>query len=182
MADLLRLILASRNPVKQGAARSAFASVFPACEINLLGVDALSGVRDQPVGDEETLLGARNRVQHAQRHYPDADFWAGIEGGVAWREGHLEAFAWMYVTDGQRVGEARTASFRLPEAVADLIRQGWELGAADDHVFGVANSKHSSGAAGLLSKGLISREGLYQPAVVLALIPFVNPDLYPVAY
>jgi non-canonical (house-cleaning) NTP pyrophosphatase len=80
---------------------------------------------------------------------------------------------------GRRSGSGRTASFLLPEAVASLVRQGKELGEADDLVFERSNSKQENGAVGILTGDVIDRAALYEPAVVLALIPFKNPDLYP---
>ncbi len=68
--------------------------------------------------------------------------------------------------------------FTLPEAVAALIRQGQELGAADDLVFGRVNSKQEQGAVGLLTGGVVDRTQLYAQAVVLALIPFKHRGLY----
>jgi non-canonical (house-cleaning) NTP pyrophosphatase len=53
-----------------------------------------------------------------------------------------------------------------------------ELGDADDLVFGRQNSKQKSGAVGLLTHNRVTRRTLYEQAVVLALIPFINPDLY----
>jgi non-canonical (house-cleaning) NTP pyrophosphatase len=66
--------------------------------------------------------------------------------------------------------------------VADLIRQGKELGEADDIVFGRNNSKQENGAVGLLTGDVINRAQLYEMAVILAFIPFKNLDLYPSVY
>jgi non-canonical (house-cleaning) NTP pyrophosphatase len=33
---------------------------------------------------------------------------------------------------------------------------------------------------GILTDNAIDRQKLYEPAVVMALIPFKNPDLYPI--
>ena len=66
----------------------------------------------------------------------------------------------------------------LPAEVADLVRQGHELGEADDRVFGRTNSKQEEGAVGLLTGGVIDRVQLYEPSVVLALVAFRNADLY----
>ena len=59
-----------------------------------------------------------------------------------------------------------------------LVREGKELGEADDIVFGKENSKQTYGAVGLLTGDVIDRTRFYEDAVVLALIPFRNPDLY----
>ena len=77
------------------------------------------------------------------------------------------------------VGTAGADEFFLPEKVAELVRQGVELGEADDRVFSRNNSKQGNGAIGLLTDDAIDREGLYVPAVIFALIPFKNPELYP---
>jgi len=60
-----------------------------------------------------------------------------------------------------------------------LIRQGKELGEADDIVFGRSNSKQENGAVGLLTDNAIDRAQLYEHAMILALIPFKNEALYP---
>lgn len=90
----------------------------------------------------------------------------------------MAAFAWIVITSRGRVGQARTATFFLPDAVAELVRQGQELGQADDIVFDRTNSKRQEGAVGLLTGNVIDRTQLYAHAVVLALIPFRHPDHY----
>ena len=94
----------------------------------------------------------------------------------------MTAFAWVYILDKQFHGKSRTATFQLPKAVCDLINQGVELGKADDIVFKRENSKQKGGAVGILTHSLINRVDYYEPAVILALIPFVNPDLYQFSY
>jgi inosine/xanthosine triphosphatase len=90
----------------------------------------------------------------------------------------MSAFAWIGVSDRQRTGWSKSASFFLPQKVAELVRQGMELGHADDQVFGRNNSKQANGAVGILTSDAIDREELYTHAVLLALIPFINPTLY----
>ena len=43
---------------------------------------------------------------------------------------------------------SRTASFRLPESLNLLLKQGVELGKADEMVYRVENSKQKSGTVG----------------------------------
>jgi non-canonical (house-cleaning) NTP pyrophosphatase len=96
-----------------------------------------------------------------------------LEGGVAMVGNEAFSFAWMAVLRADGVwGEARSAAFRLPPRVAALLQQGYELGEADDRVFGEENSKQKMGAVGLLTDGLIDRATLYEHALVLALIPY----------
>ncbi len=90
----------------------------------------------------------------------------------------MAAFAWIVVRSQEMIGKARTGTFFLPPAVAELIRQGKELGEADDIVFGRSNSKQENGAVGLLTDNVIDRTQLYEHAMILALIPFKNESLY----
>jgi non-canonical (house-cleaning) NTP pyrophosphatase len=53
-----------------------------------------------------------------------------------------------------------------------------ELGDADDVIFSRRNSKQKNGAVGILTKDLIDREKYYTHAIIMALIPFNNMDLY----
>jgi inosine/xanthosine triphosphatase len=174
-----KIVLASRNPVKAQATRDAFQRMFPDDKFDIESVDVPSGVSSQPITDEETLIGALNRARNAQSILPVADFWVGIEGGVEnGEDGSVQAFAWMVVCSGDQVGKGRTGSFFLPPQVVQLIQQGKELGEADDIVFGRVNSKQDEGAVGILTDNVIDRKRLYEHALVLALIPFKNPQLF----
>ena len=156
----------------------AFRRVLAGENFSFLGKPVESGVKDQPMTDRETYLGAKNRVKFLRENYPDGDFWIGIEGGIEEINGSMHAFAWMIVSNPVFTGEARTATFQLPEKISELIGQGMELGHADDRVFHRSNSKHKDGAVGILSRGLIDRKHYYLHALVLALIPFINRDMY----
>lgn len=174
---MIRIVVASRNPVKMEAVRVGM-SVFLKEEFDLHGVNVDSGVADQPMSDVETLSGAENRVQNAQLQHTGYDYYVGIEGGVEVTSSGLMAFAWIVICNGQLTGKARTTTFALPPRVAELIHQGYELGDADDIVFVKSNSKQQNGAVGLLTNDAITRQSLYVPAVQLAFIPFLNPELY----
>lgn len=179
MSKEIKVIVASANPVKVNAALGGFRRMFPDLTINSKSVSVASEVADQPLSDEETLAGAENRVSNALTAHPEADFWIGIEGGVQEVAGSLTAFAWIVIRSSrQREGKARSGTFFLPGAVQELVEQGIELGTADDMVFGSKNSKQAGGAVGLLTGQVVDRQQLYEQAVVLALIPFRNEQLY----
>lgn len=174
----IKVVVASQNPVKLKCSEAGFQKVFPNYKILIESISVPSEVADQPMTDQETLDGARNRAVNAKAQLPNADFWIGLEGGINQNEEEMEAFAWIYILDTENHGKARTASFVLPPRIRDLVNEGMELGHADDLVFKRENSKHGNGAVGILTHELIDRAAYYEPAVILALIPFVNKDLY----
>jgi inosine/xanthosine triphosphatase len=175
----MKIVVASQNPVKIGAAREAFATQFPESPLDVLSVDVDSGVGDQPMSDTDTRDGARARANGAMQAHPEADFWVGLEGGIEVIDDQLMAFAWMAIkgTTGG-ISEARSTTLPLPPAIKELLSTGMELGEANDKVFATINSKQGGGAFGLLTDGLYTRESVYAQTLVMALIPFVNP-LYP---
>jgi len=161
------------------AALRGFQEMFPTQQFTVTGVGVPSGVSDQPLGSEETYQGAWNRLQAARQQHPSADYWVGIEGGNIITGSEMEVMAWVLVQSATQFGKARTAGFFLPPKIVDLIQEGHELGHADDLVFGVQNSKQTGGSSGLLTDGAVDRLRFYVPAVILALIPFLKPTLYP---
>jgi inosine/xanthosine triphosphatase len=173
------VVVASNNPVKIQAARNGFQRMFPGEEFRFETVSVPSGVSRQPSSDSETLQGAANRACNAARMQPQAEYWIGIEGGNQDLGEDLVTFAWVVVLSDRQTGKSRSGTFYLPPAVAELVRSGMELGEADDIVFEQSNSKQANGAIGLLTGDVIDRVQLYENAVVLALVPFKNPHLYP---
>lgn len=173
------IVVASTNPVKIQAALNGFTRMFPEEAFEARGVSVSSEVSHQPMSDEETRRGARNRARNAQSALREADYWIGVEGGCEAIDNELTAFAWIYILDrAGRASESRSATFVLPPAVANLVHAGVELGEADDRIFGRQNSKQMNGAVGLLTHDVVDRIALYDMPVTLALIPFRNPLLY----
>ena len=170
------VMVGSRNPVKMAAVRVSLDG-----RREVVGVEVASGVAAQPVGDEETIRGAVNRARAALAAGPaEAELGVGLEGGVGEMGGALYCCAWCAVVDrAGRTGLASTGRCELPPRVAALIlRDGMELGEANDLVFGRVNSKHGEGAVGILTDGRIDRAAFYAPAVTMAMARFLNAGLF----
>lgn len=176
----MKIIVASKNPVKVNATRRAFEQMFPdETEFSVEGVSVVSGVRDQPLTFDETLEGARNRVDNARTEYPDADYWVGLEGGVELHGSDMAVSGWVVTRNRDGLeGKSMTNTVYLPPKVAELVAGGMELGEADDIVFGMTNSKQANGAVGILTHDVLKREEGFTIGVVGALIPHCNPSLY----
>lgn len=175
----MHVVVASTNPVKISTTQTGFHKMFPRYSSTFEGISVPSGVSGQPMTDLETLTGALNRVQAVYLAQPTADYWVGIEGGIEELDHGMAAFAWIAIRNKAGViGRGKTGTFFLPPQVADLIRQGKELGEADDIVFNRSNSKQQNGSVGILTHDVLTRTSFYEPAVILALIPFRNPHLF----
>lgn len=169
---MLVIKVASANPAKIKAVASAFAEVFPAETLDVQGVAVPSGVANQPMTSDETLLGAMNRV--AELVSVEADYRIAIEAGL---DGDF-TFAWMVIEHQGKLGKARSASLMLPPAALSQLQQGKELGDVMDTMFNQDNIKQKGGAIALLTQNKLSRSSVYHQALILAMIPFLNPELF----
>ncbi|EGQ8144611.1 non-canonical purine NTP phosphatase [Vibrio parahaemolyticus] len=170
-----KVVIASLNPAKINAVKSAFQSAFPQQAFEFVGISVPSEVADQPMTNEETHRGALNRVKNAKLEMPTADFYVGLEAGI---EGNV-TFAWMVIESDTHRGESRSASLMLPPEVLAQLADANELGDVMDKVFGTENIKQKGGAISLLTQNQLTRSSVYHQALILALIPFTNPDHFP---
>lgn len=170
--------ISSKNPVKINAIKGAFEKVFPDGKFIFKGISCESNVSNQPMGEDETLNGALNRLTELATLEPKADFLASIEGGIIDHNGSLSVFAWVVVKSKDKESRAKSAMFELPESLAKHVRDGKELGEADDIVFNRKNSKQGDGTIGKLTGGLIDRTAYYEHPAILALSPWANPEIY----
>ena len=176
MDSIKRIGVGSTNPVKIAAVRMVVTRAFPAAEVIGLSVD--SGVSEQPWGDEEARLGARNRAR-AVLAAAGSDLGVGLEGGVLETELGLVTCAWCIIVDREgQIGVGGGVHMRLPPSVAGVLRGGGELGPAMDQLTGQHNTKQAQGAVGILTGGLSDRRSAYGQLVAMALAPFVKTEYY----
>ena len=175
----MRIVIGSTNPVKCNATRAVLEPLFP--DAAFVCVDVPSGVAAQPWGDAETRAGALHRAQTALRQ-TGADLAIGLEGGVQESEFGLMTTAWCVLIDRHgRTGVGGNSCALLPDAVADAVRQGSELGTAMDRFTRTHNTKQQNGAIGILTNNLETRQSAYETIIRLALAPFQHPDWYPIS-
>lgn len=177
LASIRHVVVGSTNPVKIAAARAVLGRVAPAARVE--GRAVASTVRDQPVGDEETVTGAIARAR-AARDAAHADIGIGLEGGVVIDPaGTMRTCAWAAVVDaGGRESVGGSLAMPLPARVAALVHDGLELGHAMDRLTGAHATKHGAGAVGILTAGLVDRQGAYETLVAYALAPWLSPAFW----
>ncbi|KJY83725.1 inositol monophosphatase [Vibrio galatheae] len=169
------VIVASLNPAKFNAVKTAFEATFPQQAFTFTGVSVDSGVNDQPMSNQETHLGALNRVANAKVVHTNADYYVGLEAGIE----DSVTFAWMVIESHTQRGESRSASLMLPPIVIEKLKSANELGDVMDEVFATENIKQKGGAISLLTHDRLTRSSVYHQALILALIPFANPEHFP---
>jgi inosine/xanthosine triphosphatase len=177
LSAIRSIAVGSTNPVKLSAVRAVLVPLAPRARIDSVAV--ASTVSDQPFGDDETIRGALARAS-AARDALGAELGIGIEGGVVDQaDGEMRTCAWAVVVDTLgRSGVGGSLAMPLPRRVAEMIRQGLELGHAMDQLVGEHDTKRGKGAVGILTADLVDRQRAYEVLVSYALAPFLTPQLY----
>lgn len=169
--------------MKVSAVEEAFKLYWPECSV--VGVEVESGVAGQPMSEEETIRGAKNRAKNALN--AGGDYGVGLEGGVTEIEGKLFECAWVCVMRKSQIlnspilkydiGLGGGLYFELPPKVAAQIKQGGELGPIMAEVMKY-DVKRTNGAIGVLTKDRLDRKGAYVQLILSALVQFVSPEWY----
>jgi inosine/xanthosine triphosphatase len=166
------IAIGSTNPVKIAAVEEAARYYWVDASCRAIEVD--TGVSAMPMSDEETVLGARNRAEHA-RDCLGADIGIGLEGGAMETPWGLFLTNWVVaIGAGGKIGYGSSTRMRLPNEVAEALRCGAELGPTMDRITGRVKSNHSNGAIGHFTHDLVLRKDAFLHAVAYALVIFVN--------
>lgn len=173
----LSILVGSKNPVKVAAAKAVFERYYPDHQIDCQGLHAPSGVPDQPIGEDETRIGAENRVRYLQQHH-DADFYCAMEGGAADFSYGPATFAFVVIANKTNMSIGRSSNLPLPRSFYQALLDGEELGNVMDAAFNTTNIKQQGGAIGLLTHHQATRESTYTQALTLAMAPFNFPELF----
>ena len=168
----------STNPVKVKATQNAFQKIWPDKKFIVKGVQIDSGISNQPMSDQESIQGAKNRAAKAL-HELKADYGVGLEGGVNQIDEYWFDCGWVVVVDSKGIeGIGSTARIITPPKMMEMIHQGQELGNVVDYFFGTKNAKQSDGHFGLMTRNAITRTSGYTDGIIMALTRFLNPQLF----
>ena len=179
---MTHLIVGSKNPVKVNAASHALQLCLGCDALTVESLSVTSGVPEQPMSEAQTRLGAVNRVEACQRSLSTtlvSDAWViAIEGGVDNFTDGAATFAYVAIAHGNKRSVGRSSNLPLPPKVYHRLLQGEELGPVMDDEFNTVNIKQKGGAIGLLTNHLLTRQSVYESAIIMAMAPFVYPQLY----
>ncbi|WP_457751229.1 inosine/xanthosine triphosphatase [Thermococcus sp.] len=176
----MRIAVGSENPTKVLAVEDVMKKIYGETEV--FGVKVESGVSDQPVGIGEIVKGAINRAKRALEE-GNADLGVGIEAGI-YRfpetiTGYLDIQVCAIASPDGRITIGHGPGFEYPPVVIErIMEEGVEAGLAMGELVDDPELKKKIGAIGVLSKGLLNRRELNSIAVLMAMIPRLNPDWY----
>ena len=182
---MLVAVGSSRAPKVEAVRRTLAAagerhSAFRGAELVAVDVPAAPAM---PLSVEELQQGARQRADLA-RESARAQLGIGLEGGLDLRQGPAGPrrgflMSWAYVTDGRRGHFGCGGAIELPEKLlASVADRGVELAEAVDALTSRRDVRSREGAWGVLTGGWLDRTRSFELALVNALAPFCNAEVY----
>lgn len=161
----MKVMVGSANPTKIEAVRKAFS--LSNYEVAVQGSDIPSLVSAQPIGHDETKLGAINRARQAAVRN---DVGIGLEAGIVKMDTEYYLCNWgaMALSSGE-LFVAGGLLLPLPRYLNEHLQAGKELGPLVDQFWNRQNAKHQEGIAGILTNNRVRRTDLFVQ-IVLPLI------------
>ena len=161
----MKVMIGSRNPAKYMAVQQALEGLGLKGS-DTVSIDVDSGVRNQPLTDEETIEGALQRAREALDKSGDAEFAIGLEGGVVLD--NTTSFPVMICNWGALVAKngkeyiAGGARIPLPAAFREELLAGKELGDLMDLYCQRKDIRKHEGAVGIFSDGAVTRLQMFE--------------------
>lgn len=181
----MKILLASTNPNKIEGTKRAF-SEFPevfgsANELEIQAKKLPSNVPDQPIGYEQTILGAYNRALNGKIFDTKGKygFYVGIESGIVFIKNlpHVVTYACVMHKNGSFYFGS-SALFPLPEKVIETLAKGEELAVFAEKLTETHDVRSKGGIVGYLFKNEYIRGDVNYLAVKGALAGFIRADKY----
>ncbi len=182
MELVVTVAVGSSNPVKLEGVKRVFTWFFG--EAKVLSA-AYNGPR-QPVGVDQTLGGAYHRAKHSLETYPSAHYGVGVEAGIIpiprldpEAATHLNTQYAVIIHRSGKVGVGSSSGFQVPsKVIEDILQSGKELDESFSERYGYKSLGETVGVVHSLTKGYTDRYRLVEQCVSLALIPFLNSELF----
>jgi inosine/xanthosine triphosphatase len=179
MVAILIVCIGSKNPSKIEGVKRAFTTIYRDVLIYSFAID--TGLPPQPFGLDVTMEGARIRALKSIESNDRCIYGVGVEAGIFEVNKSFYDVQIAFVVDRSGKGfYGFSPAFKIPDRFVDLIKNKVykELEDVVDNFYGTKNIGECGGFIKLLSRGVVLREDLTYYAVLMALIPFINSNIY----
>ncbi len=168
------------NPVKVRAVENILSKFF---KVTVVMKRVPSMAPPQPIGLNTTIEGAISRAKAALESDAKAELGVGIEAGIIpfpnTMSGYMDQQFAAIIDRSGRVTLGGGPSFEYPSfLVRRVIDEQVEVNQVMAELTGEPYLGHKEGAIGYFSRGTLSRTALTELAVLMALIPRLNEELY----
>jgi len=178
----MKIIVGSTNKAKLDAVKEIIKEYPVLSGAEVIEASAESGVSNQPMSLDETLVGAMNR---AKAVFINCDYSIGLESGLMpvpyTKSGYMD-FGACAIFDGSEYHLGLSSAWEFPDKrVTDfIIKEGLSMSEAINKA-GLTNDpniKSEEGAVGILTKGRMTRKEYTKQSLRTALIHLEEHNLF----
>ena len=150
----------------------------------VVAISTASGVSEQPLSLEETILGAKNRAKNAFDVSQPCQYGIGIEGGLCESPGTRTGFMVINVCaifDGTHHYVGFTSGYEVPSQILEcILTQKMDLSQACLHsgITSKAKIGASEGLIGILTQGRVDRKQYMKECITMSLVQLENSSWY----
>ncbi len=185
--------IASENNPKVSACKKVFDELKNELntddELSFIIKSIDSGVSDMPLSIDELMAGAKNRTTNLYKilksENRSADYFIGLEGGffIKYNSDQLDPIvlleSWVYAFNGNKGFWGSSGAIEVPEKISDdILKSGKELAVIIDQKMDQADIRSNQGTIGILTNNKITRQDFFESALIFALAPFYNSNIY----
>ncbi|MHA1993672.1 MAG: DUF84 family protein [Candidatus Hodarchaeales archaeon] len=178
----IKVLVASKNPVKIKATIDAFQLFFRDPIIDSQEVVVPTTNASQPIGEDQTSTHSKLRVIQARENHQGYDYYVGIEGGVVKVDSNNARIV-VYSSIGHELAIETIRGCGIPLPLewynALTTHKYHELGDLAAQKSGVPDIKKKQGVVGFFSQNYVTRYDVLKQSVIMALVPYLNPSLFP---
>lgn len=171
----IEVIISTQNSQKVSRTREVFQTLNPGIEVLIQTSTTASGVSETP-WDEETLVGAMNRIKSIQDF--STSYLVALESGLTARHGKVFEEALCVISYKGEAHIGVSSLIEVPQSVTDLMRTKemphYKVMPFIRNKLGI--TENNSDTWGTYSGELIKREVSFSEAVRNAAIPFFAKD------
>jgi inosine/xanthosine triphosphatase len=178
------IAVGSTNTVKVQAVEEIIKE-YPVLEAaKIVSTSTVSGVSEQPLSLEETILGAKNRAKNAFDLSQPCQYGIGIEGGLCASPGTRTGFMMINICsifDGTNHHIGFTSGYEVPPQILEhILNQKMDLSQACFHsgITSKAKVGASEGLIGILTLGRIDRKQYMKECIRMAFVQVENSSWY----
>lgn len=167
------ITVGSKNLIKIEAVKEILKDYQHLKMAEIVAIDSISEVSDQPISLEETTRGAMNRARNA---FQNCDYSFGIESGLMvvpnTKTGYMDVCV-CSIFDGKEYHLGLSSAWEAPKKVSQyMLKEGLNMNDAAYKAGLTKNKKVGSaeGLVGIMTKGRLTRKEYTKEAIRTALI------------
>ncbi len=178
------LAIGSTNPVKIEAVKEVIQGYPSLAKAEILSYSVPSGISEQPLSLEETILGAKTRAKNAFEACKSSNYSFGIESGLFAAPGTQTGFlngSICCIYDGAVYFIGLSCGFEVPPSILQHILHGkmdMSQACCQSGITASATIGEEEGLIGILTNGRMDRKEYTKPCIITALIQLEHSRWY----